>query len=103
MITVEIRQAKSHLGEYLRKVRAGERVVITERGKPIAEITKPRSAADERLEGMIREGLATWGAASQEAQRNASKLRGTPFQKPSSRNAVEVVSRHECPNKALRR
>jgi prevent-host-death family protein len=58
MITVGIRRAKNRLDEYLRKVRAGERVVITERGKPIAEITKPRGAADKRLEAMIREGLA---------------------------------------------
>lgn len=79
MITVEIRQAKSHLGEYLRKVRAGERVVITERGKPIAEITKPRSAADERLEGMIREGLATWGGGKPRGSKKRVKIKGRPI------------------------
>ena len=83
MITVEIRQAKSHLGEYLRKVRAGERVVITERGKPIAEITKPRSAADERLEGMIREGLATWGGGKPKGSKKPAKIKG-----PSVSDAV---------------
>ena len=79
MITVEIRQAKSHLGEYLRKVRAGERVVITEHGKPIAEITKPRSAADERLEGMIREGLATWGGGKPRGSKKRVKIKGQPI------------------------
>ena len=79
MITVEIRQAKSHLGEYLRKVRAGERVVITERGKPIAEITKPRSAADERLEGMIREGLATWAGGKPRGSKKRVKIKGRPI------------------------
>ena len=83
MITVEIRQAKSHLGEYLRKVRAGERVVITERGKPIAEITKPRSAADERLEGMIREGLATWAGGKPKGSKKPAKIKG-----PSVSDAV---------------
>ena len=79
MITVGIRQAKNRLSEYLRKVRAGERVVITERGKPIAEITKPRSAADERLEGMIREGLATWGGGKPRGSKKRVKIKGRPI------------------------
>ena len=79
MITIGIRQAKSHLAEYLRKVRTGERVVITERGKPIAEITKPRSAADERLEGMIREGLATWGGGKPRGSKKRVKIKGQPI------------------------
>jgi hypothetical protein len=33
MTTVAIRELKNRLSEYLRKVKAGERVVITERGR----------------------------------------------------------------------
>ena len=76
MITIGIRQAKNRLDEYLLKVRAGERVVITERGKPIAEITKPRSAVDERLEAMVREGLATWGGGKPKGSKKPAKLKG---------------------------
>jgi prevent-host-death family protein len=79
MITIGIKKAKSHLGEYLRKVRAGERVVITERGKPIAEITKPRAAVDERLEAMIREGLATWGGGKPRGSKKRVKIKGRPI------------------------
>lgn len=76
MITIGIRQAKSHLDEYLRKVRAGERVVITERGKPIAEITKPRGAGDERLEAMVRDGEAIWGGGKPRGSKKPAKLKG---------------------------
>ena len=76
MITVGIREAKNRLSEYLRKVKAGERVEITEHGKPIAVITRPRNAADERLEGMIREGLATWGGGKPKGSKKPAKLKG---------------------------
>ena len=79
MITVGIRRAKSRLDEYLLKVKAGERVVITERGKPIAEITKPRGAADKRLEAMIREGLATWGGGKPRGSKKRVKIKGRPI------------------------
>lgn len=76
MITVGIREAKNRLSEYLRKVKAGERVVITERGKPIAVITKPRGAVDERLEAMIRDGEATWGGGKPKGSKKRAKIKG---------------------------
>lgn len=76
MITVGIKQAKSRLGEYLRKVSAGERVVITDRGKPIAEITKPRAAGNERLEAMVRAGEAFWSGGKPRGSKKPAKLRG---------------------------
>jgi prevent-host-death family protein len=38
MITINLAQAKAHLSELLDKVEAGEEVVITRRGKPVAHI-----------------------------------------------------------------
>jgi prevent-host-death family protein len=37
-------EAKSKLPEFLRRVRAGEKFVITHHGKPIAELTPPAAA-----------------------------------------------------------
>ncbi len=39
MVTVNIAQAKARLGELLDKVEAGEKVVITRRGKPVAHLS----------------------------------------------------------------
>jgi prevent-host-death family protein len=38
MVTVNLAQAKAHLSELLDKVQAGEEVVITRRGHPVAHI-----------------------------------------------------------------
>lgn len=76
MITVGIKQAKSRLAAYLRKVSAGERVVITDRGKPIAEITQPRAAGNERLEAMVRDGEAFWSGGKPKGSKKPAKLKG---------------------------
>jgi antitoxin (DNA-binding transcriptional repressor) of toxin-antitoxin stability system len=40
-VTVGVREFRENLRAYLERVRAGEEVVVTERGTPIARITKP--------------------------------------------------------------
>ena len=41
MIAVGIREIKNRLSEYLRRVREGEVVLVTDRGKVVAQLTKP--------------------------------------------------------------
>ncbi|HEY3999272.1 MAG TPA: type II toxin-antitoxin system prevent-host-death family antitoxin [Candidatus Xenobia bacterium] len=38
MITVSVTEAESHFSEYLKRVEAGETVVLTRRNQPIAEL-----------------------------------------------------------------
>ena len=45
--------AKTKLPELLRRVEAGERFTITNRGKPIADIIPSRSGRDHRVDGAI--------------------------------------------------
>jgi antitoxin (DNA-binding transcriptional repressor) of toxin-antitoxin stability system len=64
MHAVGVRELKNRLSEYLRLVRAGERVLVTDRGEVIAELGPPGEGAghDEipaKLREMIRRGLAT--------------------------------------------
>jgi len=73
MRAVGIRELKNRLSEYLRLVRAGERVLVTDRGEVVAELGPPGEAGREsdlppRLRQMIRDGLAT-PAASREGYR----------------------------------
>ena len=58
--TVGVRELKTRLGGYLRQVRAGRTLVITDRGEPVAEL-KPVGAAagDARLERMRALGTVT--------------------------------------------
>jgi prevent-host-death family protein len=39
---VSIRELKNRLSEYLRRAQAGEEVVVTSRGKPVARLSAPR-------------------------------------------------------------
>lgn len=41
MVSVGIRELKNNLSRYLRMVQAGERVLITDRGRPVAELGMP--------------------------------------------------------------
>lgn len=65
METTAISKLKASLSEYLSKVKAGEKVLVTERGKPIAKIIPLERDASEisaHLLTLERAGLVNIGA-----------------------------------------
>jgi prevent-host-death family protein len=62
MTTVGVKELKNRLSEYLRRVADGERVIVTERGRPVATLAgiDERRAATEAWR-LVQEGLASWG------------------------------------------
>jgi prevent-host-death family protein len=56
MRTVGLKVLKNKLSEYVRAAASGETVVITDRGRPIAEINPPRPEPETWRERGIREG-----------------------------------------------
>ena len=58
--TVGIREFKARLSAYLRKVKAGATLVITERGTPVGRILPPAPLLDDRLGTLGEAGLLTW-------------------------------------------
>jgi prevent-host-death family protein len=66
MKRVGVRELKAHLSEYLTKVKAGEEVIVTERGKSVAKLipwapTESSDAEWERLRELERRGLVRMG------------------------------------------
>lgn len=64
MRAVGVRELKNRLSEYLRLVRGGEPVLVTDRGVVVAELRPPSDAttAGERFPGLaelVRRGLAS--------------------------------------------
>lgn len=59
-IVVGTRELKNHLSKYLRRVKAGEPVTITERGKPIGHIIPIRQDLNTRLHTLADAGLLEW-------------------------------------------
>ena len=69
-----LRELKNRLSEYVRKVRAGEGVLVTDRGEVVAELLPPGQGTGERDSGvapglvaLARRGLITLGAPNDPA------------------------------------
>lgn len=66
MKAVGLRELKNRLSEYIRDVRRGESVLVTDRGEVVAELGPPGSRAASAdvppgLQALARRGLATLG------------------------------------------
>lgn len=59
MRKVGLKTLKNKLGEYVRLAAAGDTVVITDRGRIVAEIVPPRSQLGSTIERGMREGWIT--------------------------------------------
>lgn len=84
MTQVGVRKVKDRLSEYIRRVRQGERVVITDRGRPVAALVglapeEPGALASE----LVKQGLVEWGGGKPRGLADAPRIAG--------RRAEEVV------------
>ncbi len=64
MQTVGVKVLKNKLSEYLRVAAMGETVLVTDRGRTVAEIIAPRvpadaSTAEAKVGELVRQGLMT--------------------------------------------
>jgi prevent-host-death family protein len=57
---VGIRELKSKLSEYMRWVKSGQTIVVTERGKPIGQIVPVKASPEKQLHAIVGTGLAEW-------------------------------------------
>ena len=73
---VSIRELKSRLSHYLRLTRAGESVVITDRGVPVGRIVPMGPELAERLAAMRDAGQAHWSGRKLAAVKPVAKTRG---------------------------
>lgn len=60
MIRIAISRLKASLSEYLHAVRAGEEIIITDRGRPVAKIVPIKRGAEgenERIASLVKSGV----------------------------------------------
>jgi prevent-host-death family protein len=64
MTTATVSKLKASLSGYLRRVKAGEEVLVSERGRPIAKLVPVTGgdALSDHLAEMVRQGLARVGS-----------------------------------------
>jgi len=76
MATVGIRELKNNLSKYIRRVEAGERVIVTDRGRVIAELSPPQPRAV--AEGRSRYAALVAAGLIRPALERGNPLRGFP-------------------------
>ena len=83
-LSVGVRELKSRLSEYLRQVKAGQTVVITEHGQPVGRIVPATQPLEARLQAMAQAGLLLW---------SGRKLEPMPpvAQGPGDRTVAELL------------
>lgn len=57
MRLVSVSELKAQLSEHLRHVGAGEEVVVTDRGVPVARLVAIRAGSDEERERLVARGV----------------------------------------------
>lgn len=73
MAEAGIRELRDHLSRYLDRVRQGEEIIITDRGRAIARVV-PLSG-ERSLDRLIQQGLVE-PALGQDRRRPAERVRG---------------------------
>jgi prevent-host-death family protein len=74
---VGVRELKSRLSEYLRQVRDGQSVVVTDHGRPVARLVPAGESIEVRLHLLAEAGLLQWSGARLSPQRPLAQVRGT--------------------------
>jgi prevent-host-death family protein len=84
METVGVRELKTHLSRHLKRVRAGARLLVTERGRSIATISPVETPLDvDWAHQLVAEGQAHWGGGKPTGAKRPARL--------SSRAASSIV------------
>jgi prevent-host-death family protein len=59
-LQVGVKELKTRLSQYLREVKKGRSIIITERGKPIGQIIPRDTSLQDRITMLINVGLVEW-------------------------------------------
>jgi prevent-host-death family protein len=80
-----IRELRQNLSQYVDRVKAGETIEVTERGRPVAALV-PRAARQEPLAELRRKGLTVTPPAV-----DFASLAPVPRRRPGQRPLSEVL------------
>ena len=73
---VGIREFKANLSACIREVKAGETIVVTERGRPVGRLSPVEAPLDERLEEGVRARMWAWNGRKWRPSGPKIKTRG---------------------------
>lgn len=74
--TVGIRELKTRLSAYMRQVKDGATLLITERGKPIGRIVPLSPSVETRVHELAQAGLVAWSGRKLVPRAPVAQTRG---------------------------
>ncbi|HKV98709.1 MAG TPA: type II toxin-antitoxin system prevent-host-death family antitoxin [Vicinamibacterales bacterium] len=78
-MTIGVRELKANLSACLRRVQAGERLTVTDRGRAVAVLAPVDTPASVGwAHAMVAKGLATWSGGKPAGMAKRIKSRGKP-------------------------
>jgi prevent-host-death family protein len=77
LTTAGVRDLKNNLSQYLREVKKGRSIRVTERGKIVATIIPTREHPDKtKLQKLARAGLGTWSGGKPKGASRSVIIKG---------------------------
>ena len=77
MVSVGVRDLRNRLSKLLARVRGGERLIVTDRGRPVAVVSPaPANGRDQRVEAMLRDGAMRWQGGKPRGLSSPPRIRG---------------------------
>ncbi len=74
---VGIRALKNHTSKIMRRVRAGETIVVSDRGRPFAVISPHAATEPDPVLALVAEGRVSWGGGKPRGSRSPARLRSS--------------------------
>lgn len=71
-----IRELKAHLSAYLRQVKSGRTITITERGNPIGQIVPVAQPIKKKLERLAQAGIVSWSGKAPAHMKPVAESKG---------------------------
>jgi prevent-host-death family protein len=79
MITVGVRELKNNLSHYLREVKRGKPITITERGQSVAILMPSGTHSDAQLaRELSRKGIGSWKGGKPKGGSRSVVVKGRP-------------------------
>ncbi|MGH9199757.1 MAG: type II toxin-antitoxin system Phd/YefM family antitoxin [Vicinamibacterales bacterium] len=72
---VGIRELKAKLSGYILRLKGGDTIIITERGRPVGRILPTQTPVEERIQNAVRSGAAAWSGRPLKAARPVARLK----------------------------
>lgn len=74
---VGVRELKANLSAFLRRVKAGSTIVITDRGRPVGRIVPERPSLEAKLRDLGEAGVIAWSGERLRPVQPPARTRGT--------------------------